>query len=395
MSNKKKSLKVLLLAAMMLVWLCGIPVSAEGASGDNSLSTLGILTEGVEVSPEFYYSTIEYNVKVPAGTAKLELEPVTSNPNASIVNITGQELVDGKTTVEIRVAAENGSEYSYYLYVEEDPSQTAPTAQTEPETEKMTETEKETEPETEDPRYVRVDRNSLQEAENTISTLKAETSNYRNRLGILMKILYGLIGFCVILLFVVINLILKKKDLKAELQNYMGYGYGPQDNDMQQSGAPYQGEYGYGDYTYDGQSTDQMMGYGPQGGYADQNGYGPQDGYTDQNGYGPQDGYTDQNGYGPQDGYTDQNGYGPQEGYANDGSDAGRDDVQQARSAKQAKKEKKSRRSNDDPNTVPKPAKAKKKAKQMPEYQKPQKPAEYQPNGEKASENVEINMIDL
>ncbi len=36
-----------------------------------------------------------------------------------------------------------------------------------------------------------------------------------------------MIALCVILLFAVINLALKKKDLKAELQNYMGYGYDP------------------------------------------------------------------------------------------------------------------------------------------------------------------------
>ena len=40
----------------------------------------------------------------------------------------------------------------------------------------------------------------------------------------------------------------------------------------------------------------------------------------------------------------------------------------------------------DDPATVPKPSKRKKKAKQMPEYQPPK---------EKTSEHVEVNMIDL
>lgn len=379
MIKNRKSWKVLLLTALMVLALCGTVVSVQASSGDNSLSTLGILTEGVEVSPEFYYSTIEYNVKVPAGTTRLELDPVPSNSNASIVEITGQDLVDGKTTVEILVEAENGNRYTYYLYVEADASVVAPVAETEAQTEP--ETEEETEPETEDPRYVRVDRNSLQEAENTISALKAETSNYRDRLDILMKILYGLIGFCVILLFVVINLTLKKKDLKSELQKYMGYGYPQENGEMQQgAGVPYQNEYGYdnANYTYDGQNTDQMMGYD---GYQDQNGYDvQQDAYDDRQGY-PQQNYDAQQGYPQQETYDEPAGYDQQDAY------------QEQPEAKVSKKEKKKRRS-DDPDTVPKPAKARKAEKPMPKYQKPAKQADYQPN-EKASENVEINMIDL
>ncbi|MFR3322361.1 MAG: hypothetical protein ACLTSZ_16165 [Lachnospiraceae bacterium] len=49
----------------------------------------------------------------------------------------------------------------------------------------------------------------------------------------------------------------------------------------------------------------------------------------------------------------------------------------------------------DDPATVPKPSRAKKKAKQMPEYQPPQPEHQYQPPKEKTSEHVEVNMIDL
>lgn len=312
MKKNQTRWKVLLLTALILVMLCGVQISVQAASGDNSLATLGILTEGAEISPEFYYSTIEYHVKVPAGTARLELDPVPSNANASIVEITGQELVDGKTTVEILVEAENGNRYTYYLYVEADAASAAPVeteAQTEPQT------EAETEPETEDPRYVRVDRNSLQEAENTISALKAEISSYRDRLDILMKILYGLIGVCVILLFVVINLILKKKDLKSELQRYMGYGY-PQEGETAQT----QENYSYPDQNYE----------------------------YENNGY---------------DGQYKNEPYPQQMPY-------------------------------DDPNEVPKPTKARKAEKPKPEYQRPAKQMEYQPN-EQASESVEINMIDL
>lgn len=220
MNNKSYNWKKAILTTLLLVWVCSMTVLAS--SSDNSLSSLGIITEGAVVSPEFYYSTIEYNITVPAGTSRLELDPVTSNPNAWIVDITGQDLTDGQTTVQIVVSAENGNQYSYYLYVTADES--AGTAAVEAETEAQTEPQTETEPETEDPRYVKVDRDTLQAAEDTVAALKDEVQDYRDRLSMMMKILYGLIAFCVILLFAVINLILKKKDLKKELENYMGYG---------------------------------------------------------------------------------------------------------------------------------------------------------------------------
>ena len=83
MKKRTAGWKSFLLTLLALVWIFAIPVLAEeGGSGDNSLSTLGITTEGVTVSPDFVYSTIEYNVTVPAGTKRLELSPVTSNENA-------------------------------------------------------------------------------------------------------------------------------------------------------------------------------------------------------------------------------------------------------------------------------------------------------------------------
>lgn len=348
MRNKRFTWKAAALLALVTVWLCGITVFAEGASGDNSLSSLGITTEGAVVSPEFYYSTIEYNVTVPAGTTELSLDPVPSNGNAWIVDITGTQLVDGQTTVQITVSAENGSQYSYYLYVKEDASAgTTPaaetTAETQPQTE--TETEEETEPETEDPRYIKVDRNSLEEAEKTINTLKNEASSYRDRLGIMMKILYGLIGFCVILLFVVINLILKKKDLKAELQNYRGFGY-PQASD------------------YDGD------GYGQE--------YPEQDAYA-------QGGYVQES-----NSQTSASDFEDGQGYM---EDYGAGEPVKPEKGRRSK----SRRSNDDPETVPKPSKARKKAKKMPEYEETgkQKYSYQEPKKDQASDDVEVTMIDL
>ena len=375
MKGRKTVWKSILLTVMLLVWTCmAVPVLAEEASGDNSLSSLGITTEGVTVSPDFYYSTIEYQVTVPSGTSRLELDPVTSNSGASILGIDGQDIgSDGTTTVAITVQAANGNQITYYLYVTTDTTTQAAAPAAETETEAVTEAQTETEPETEDPRYVKVDRNALEEAEKTISTLKTETGNYRDRVTLLTRILYGMIALCVILLFAVINLVLKKKDLKAELQNYMGYGYDP----------------GAGEA--DG-------GYAAQAGY-DNGGYNAtQQGY-DNGGYDAQAGY-DNGGYDAQTGY-DNSGYDAQAGYDNGGYDVQNDfedpfEQQQPLSKKEQKKLKKEKAAMvDDPATVPKPSRAKKKAKQMPEYQPPQPEHQYQPPKEKTSEHVEVNMIDL
>ena len=72
---------------------------------------------------------------------------------------------------------------------------------------------------------MKVDKNSLQEAENTITGLKGEITKYKEKVSLFTKIMYGLIGLSVILLFIVINLLLKKKDLKSELNDYRSYGY--------------------------------------------------------------------------------------------------------------------------------------------------------------------------
>ena len=353
MKGRKTVWKSILLTVMLLVWTCmAVPVLAEEASGDNSLSSLGITTEGVTVSPDFYYSTIEYQVTVPSWTSRLELDPVPSNSGASIIGIDGQDIgSDGTTTVAITVQAANGNQITYYLYVTTDTTTQAAAPAAETETEAVTEAQTEAEPETEDPRYVKVDRNALEEAEKTISTLKTETGNYRDRVTLLTRILYGMIALCVILLFAVINLALKKKDLKAELQNYMGYGYDP--------GA--------------GEAD---SGYAAQAGY-DNGGYN-----ATQQGY-------------------DNSGYDAQAGYDNSGYDAQTDfedpfEQQQPLSKKEQKKLKKEKAEmTDDPATVPKPSRAKKKAKQMPEYQPPQPEHQYQPPKEKTSEHVEVNMIDL
>lgn len=424
MKGRKTVWKSVLLMLLVLTWMCmAVPALADEASGDNSLSSLGITTEGVTVSPDFYYSTIEYQVTVPSGTSRLELDPVTSNSGASIVSIDGQDIgSDGTTTVGITVQAANGNQITYYLYVTTDATtQAAAPAAAETETEAVTEAQTETEPETEDPRYVKVDRNALEEAEKTISTLKTETGNYRDRVTLLTRILYGMIALCVVLLFAVINLVLKKKDLKAELQNYMGYGYEP---GAGAADGGYDSQNGYdAQQDYGSQSV-----YGMQQGYASQSGYDAQPDYDSQNGYDAQQGYGDgsydvqqgydgQGGYEVQQDYDGQSGYDAQPDYRDGSADAARNgtqeyagdgypdvradfddpfEPQQPQSRKERKKLKKEKAvMQDDPATVPKPSRAKKKAKQMPKYEAPQPQHQYQPPKEQTSDPVEVNMIDL
>ena len=221
---KKGSLYAALTIALMFMF----GVNALASEDDNSLTSLGILTEGATVSPEFSYDTWSYTVTVPGGTRELSLDPVPSSSSATISDISGTTLNDdGTGYVTITVQAGNGSTFTYELNVVSDGTAPVTEKETEPETETETEkvTEKQTEPETEDSQYVRVDRNSLQEAENTITNLKGEITEYKEKVSLFTKIMYGLIGLSVILLFIVINLLLKKKDLKSELNDYRSYGY--------------------------------------------------------------------------------------------------------------------------------------------------------------------------
>lgn len=219
-----KKVSWMIMLAMMVSALAGITVSA---SDDNSLADLGITTEGVTVTPDFVYSTWTYDVTVPAGTTELALSPVPSSDSATIAEVSGTTLnEDGTGTVYITVQAQSGARFTYTLNVTgggalPEPETAAP--ETQPATEAAPQTEApvpQTEPQTEDSRFVRVDKNTIQEAENTITSLKNDIANYRDTISLYTKIMYGLIAVAVLLLFLVINLILRKRDLKAELNDY-------------------------------------------------------------------------------------------------------------------------------------------------------------------------------
>ena len=94
----KKTWKIWAVCMMLLLCISGVTVFASG-SDDNSLSDLGI-ENATSISPDFEYSTTEYEVEVPEGTTELQLSPVTSD-GAATCEVSGQTLTDGKTTVYI------------------------------------------------------------------------------------------------------------------------------------------------------------------------------------------------------------------------------------------------------------------------------------------------------
>lgn len=216
----KRTWKKVVLLLMAALWMFCVTVGAEGASGDNSLYSLG-LENASSCSPEFYYSTLEYNVTVPAGTKELYLSPVTSDSSASILDISGTMLDEsGKGTVYITVEAPNGAQVSYVLYVtadgaaEETETEAAATESTE---DKEAAREAELKAQAESEAALRREA-ELKAKEEQITKLSTENEQIVDRMNLLLKVLYGLVAFAVILLFFIINQSLRNKDLKDDLK---------------------------------------------------------------------------------------------------------------------------------------------------------------------------------
>lgn len=226
-SKKRSIYDLLALTVLVGIFWCFMGMTAL-ASDDNSLYDLGITTDGAEVDPDFSYDVWEYDVTVPAGTQRLELDPVPSSGTAQISEISGNEIAeDGTATVYITVTSESGQPFTYTLHVtsEEAPAVVETEPPTEKQTERATEKPKETEPETEDTAYVKVPKDTVDQAERTIKDLQEEITTYRNTTNLYTKIIYGMIAACVVLLFLVVNLALRGRDLKREVKEYRSLGY--------------------------------------------------------------------------------------------------------------------------------------------------------------------------
>lgn len=219
MNTIKRKLKWSLLVSALMAWMMCMPVLAS--ADDNSLAALNV--ENGTVSPEFVYSTWEYNVTVEPGTTELYLDPVTSNPNATITSITGTVLNNGEATVMVNTASESGIPMTYTLYVREGlgegeaadgEAEEASEVQTEAPTEAPTEPQ--TEPQTEPVTTAQTESQTEAVATNA---LQDQVSKLKNDSDLMMKILYGLIALSVVLLFLIINLILRNRDLKDDLKD--------------------------------------------------------------------------------------------------------------------------------------------------------------------------------
>lgn len=215
MRTIKKVWKSFMLAALAVLFVMGMTVSADEASGDNSLYSLGL--ENGECSPEFYYSTLEYNVTVPAGTEELLLDPITSASDASIIDISGTTLDEkGNGTVYITVEAANGAQVSYVLNVSSDaPEAEETSAETEVPDEQKYQEELKKQAESEEAARKTAELQAKAEQANKVI---AQNESLNEKLNLLMKVLYGLIGLAVVLLFVIINQSLRNKDLKDDLK---------------------------------------------------------------------------------------------------------------------------------------------------------------------------------
>ena len=231
MKEIKKTVSRLVMLLVSVLCLLAVGVSAEdysddSSSGDNSLYSLG-LENAVSCEPEFYYATLEYNVTVSADTKELLLDPVKSADSAEIIDISGTQLSDdGTGTVSITVQAANGAAATYVLHVT---SEAGAISEKETETEDAAakaeaEAKAESEKLAAESEAVAQSEAAAQLEQKTqqVTALQKENDDFANRLDKLMKILYGLIAFAVILLFVIINQTLRNKDMKDEIKTLKG-----------------------------------------------------------------------------------------------------------------------------------------------------------------------------
>lgn len=204
-----KQLERKVIFVLMMVLLLTMTASAEGYSGDNSLAALGV--ENGTVTPEFEYSTWEYNVTVAPGTTELILNPVPSDANAQIIDISGTIIgEDGTTTVIITVQAENGDQFPYTLHVTTDQTAT-PVSQTEEETPQTEEPQTETKaPETENAK--------IKELETKNKLFRSQADEYKEQSERMVKVICILGLAILILIFVIINQLIRNRDLKRDLK---------------------------------------------------------------------------------------------------------------------------------------------------------------------------------
>lgn len=121
----RKYLHLIIIALTVAICSFHMPVSVHATdleeetvtvkkSADNSLDELKI--SGAELSPDFYYSTVNYTATVSYEVTSVKVSTRTSNPTATVESVSGNEnLVVGENKIRIVVVAENGNKATYTI----------------------------------------------------------------------------------------------------------------------------------------------------------------------------------------------------------------------------------------------------------------------------------------
>lgn len=222
--------------------------TSAAKSSDSSLSRLGI-SPGT-LTPAFSSGTFNYTASVDESVTKVSIPATPNHSKAVIASVTGaKNLVPGSNTVRIVVEAENGSTSTYTITVNRGAATTA-TAETTPDesqenttssgegdtsapTEGVIETIEDTENETADAVDAKVtfDENGhlVYDGETYVTTDQLPEGDYvsldkynalynqqQSEKGMYSKLLIALAVVLVLMFFILINLLFKIKDLKAD-----------------------------------------------------------------------------------------------------------------------------------------------------------------------------------
>ncbi|MDO4633947.1 MAG: cadherin-like beta sandwich domain-containing protein, partial [Eubacteriales bacterium] len=229
MKALKKNL-MMQMTAVLLAFVCvfGMTAAAEEASSDYYLYDLGL--QNGQLQEDWEYYNTEYNVVVPEGTQSLELSPELSNYAANIVEITDTTIgEDGTATVDVTVEAENGAQLTYTLHVTTEGAAPAAAEENAEAAEGQTEAPKAEEKdaaqaalESEANLRAQIESEAAireQASQEKIQSLNGDIASLNNKIDMILKVCYGLIALCVVLLFFIINQSLRNKDLKEELKD--------------------------------------------------------------------------------------------------------------------------------------------------------------------------------
>lgn len=104
---------------IILLFTLILPVtSVNGAMKNNNPLLIEITIDGEPIKPEFDQFITDYVIAVDSSKEKINIEPVTDDPNATFEIIGDTNLNEGVNNFEIKVTAEDGKTInSYFLHI--------------------------------------------------------------------------------------------------------------------------------------------------------------------------------------------------------------------------------------------------------------------------------------